>query len=325
MGETRDDFSKETTRTLGERVGLLCSNAECRVLTKAAHTDDERSLSVGVACHISAAARGGPRYDETQTSDERSAISNGLWLCAKCATLIDKDPVRYPVPLLRQWKTQAEREATERIGKPYSAPREASVVDRLKALPPGTTARLSYVPLNRETPHETSITVEGVDEAANVFRFKLKMGPHPEQSYAAPLRDVENTWCPDGTHHLRLSGYMDHTPLEPYRYVSRGGPAVARVHVEPASSARMSGDAAEIMAHLAREYVKGDFPNHKVWNFSFPIGNAVASELRALRMIETFGSRGRDMQAWRLTDAGQRWVMVHRIDTQSTSPEATES
>ena len=61
------------------------------------------------------------------------------------------------------------------------------------------------------------------------------MGPHPEQSFAAPLRDVENTWCPDGTHHLRLSGYMDHTPLEPYRYVSRGGMAMARVHVVPVS------------------------------------------------------------------------------------------
>ena len=134
MGETRDDFSKETTRTLGERVGLLCSNASAASSRRRPARTTGDTLSVGVVCDISAAARGGPRYDETQTSDERSAISNGLWLCAKCATLIDKDPVRYPVQLLRQWKTQAEREATERIGKPYSAPREASVVDCLKAL-----------------------------------------------------------------------------------------------------------------------------------------------------------------------------------------------
>jgi len=138
MGETRDDFSKETTRTLGERVGLLCSNAACRVLTKAAHSDDERSLSVGVACHISAAARGGPRYDETQTSEERGAISNGLWLCAKCATLIDKDPARYPVQLLRQWKTQAEREATERIGK-----QQLSIAQGVVSLIPGVGTGIS--------------------------------------------------------------------------------------------------------------------------------------------------------------------------------------
>lgn len=86
----RDDFPKETNRTLCDRVGALCSNPDCRAPTKAAHTDDDRAVSVGVACHINAAAPGGPRYDPAQTPEQRSSIDNGIWLCATCGTLIDK-------------------------------------------------------------------------------------------------------------------------------------------------------------------------------------------------------------------------------------------
>ena len=74
----------------------------------------------------------------------------------------------------------------------------------------------------------------------------------------------------------------------------------------------MSMETAKIMAHLAGEYVKANSPNRKVWNFSFPPDNGVANELRALGLIENFASRGPNGIPWRLTDAGQRWVMAHR-------------
>jgi len=45
------------------------------------------------------------------TAEERRSPENGLWLCANCATEIDKDPERFPVSLLRQWKSEAEEEA----------------------------------------------------------------------------------------------------------------------------------------------------------------------------------------------------------------------
>ena len=207
----RDDFSKETARTLGERVGLLCSNPACRALTKAAHTDDDRALSVGMACHIRAAAEGGPRYDALQSADERSSIKNGIWLCASCGTLIDKDEARFPVALLEAWKSKAEGDSRTRIGRQLGMPQTISVIDRLRAIPPKAIARLSYTPLNREMPHEVSITVDGVDEITNVFRFRLTMGAHRELPYGVPLEDVEKTWCPDGTHHVQVSGYLDHT------------------------------------------------------------------------------------------------------------------
>ncbi|MGK4000663.1 hypothetical protein [Sorangium sp. So ce1024] len=42
------------------------------------------------------------------TSDERSNIFNGIWLCSWCATLIDKDERRFPVEVLFRWRQQHE-------------------------------------------------------------------------------------------------------------------------------------------------------------------------------------------------------------------------
>ncbi|WP_050420302.1 hypothetical protein [Bradyrhizobium tropiciagri] len=42
------------------------------------------------------------------SSEERSGILNGIWLCQKHAKLIDDDEVEYPASLLREWKETAE-------------------------------------------------------------------------------------------------------------------------------------------------------------------------------------------------------------------------
>ncbi len=64
--------------------------------------------NVGVAAHITAASPGGPRYDETLTSDGRSDISNGIWLCQIHAKLIDDDELAFPASTLKAWKETAE-------------------------------------------------------------------------------------------------------------------------------------------------------------------------------------------------------------------------
>ena len=127
----RDDFSAATKRSLAERVGFLCSNPNCRALTSGPQISNSKSMNVGVAAHITAAAQDGPRYDSTLSSDERAGITNGIWLCQNCAKLVDNDPMRYTADLLRQWKLAAEQEALERIGK--TAPKrekEIEVIDK---------------------------------------------------------------------------------------------------------------------------------------------------------------------------------------------------
>src|SRR5712664_4043798 len=103
MADARDNFTQLTSRTLCDRVGGLCSKPDCRAPTKAPHTDDDRAVSVGVACHIHAAAPGGPRHDASQSAEQRTSIENGIWLCSLCGTLIDKDEARFPAALLREW------------------------------------------------------------------------------------------------------------------------------------------------------------------------------------------------------------------------------
>ena len=99
----RDDFSAATRRTLAARVGYRCSNYDCGRQTSGPAIDETKAVDVGEAAHITAAARGGKRYDASLTHEQRRAELNGIWLCRLCARLIDTDELRFPVELLRKW------------------------------------------------------------------------------------------------------------------------------------------------------------------------------------------------------------------------------
>jgi hypothetical protein len=103
----RDDFSAATRRTLAARAGYRCSNPACGRQTSGPAIDETKAIDVGEAAHITAAARGGKRYDASLTHEQRCAGSNGIWLCRLCARLIDTDELRFPVALLHGWKQQA--------------------------------------------------------------------------------------------------------------------------------------------------------------------------------------------------------------------------
>jgi hypothetical protein len=108
MGKNRDDFPKPIKDLLAKRAGFLCSNPKCRKPTVGSNHLPDKSTLIGEAAHITAASIGGPRYDLSLSPEERSDISNGIWLCANCASLIDKDRDKYHVETLRQWKQIAE-------------------------------------------------------------------------------------------------------------------------------------------------------------------------------------------------------------------------
>lgn len=111
----RDDFPRTLVEILAKRVGYRCSNPNCRQLTSGPHTEDERSLNIGVAAHITAASHAGPRFDPSLTTEQRRGIDNGIWLCQNCAKLVDNDAVRYTKETLLSWKNNAERGALQEI------------------------------------------------------------------------------------------------------------------------------------------------------------------------------------------------------------------
>src|SRR6476659_8604242 len=107
----RDDFSLQTKETLAKRVGIRCSNPNCRQPTSGPQVDPLKVINVGVAAHITAASQGGPRYDASLTNEQRQAIENGIWLCQNCGKLVDNDALRYTVQLLQKWKNLSEAAA----------------------------------------------------------------------------------------------------------------------------------------------------------------------------------------------------------------------
>lgn len=56
-----------------------------------------------------------------QTRDQRRSVDNGIWLCAVCADLVDKDETHFPVDLLLAWKRSAEERARVTVGKPAAS------------------------------------------------------------------------------------------------------------------------------------------------------------------------------------------------------------
>ncbi|RZU46735.1 hypothetical protein EV700_1116 [Fluviicoccus keumensis] len=109
MVSYRDDFKQKTKQILAQRAAYRCSNPSCRVGTVGPHVDPNKIVMTGAAAHIYAAAEGGPRYNPEQSSMERAAITNGIWLCRSCADKIDDDDVRYPAKLLKKWKDEHEK------------------------------------------------------------------------------------------------------------------------------------------------------------------------------------------------------------------------
>lgn len=118
----RDNFSKTVAENLAKRVGNHCSNPSCRKCTSGPHTEDDKALNVGVAAHITAASPGGPRYDQSLTSDERKGASNGIWLCQTCGKLVDNDPEGYTKANLLLWKREAEQRSLQEVQAKVAEP-----------------------------------------------------------------------------------------------------------------------------------------------------------------------------------------------------------
>jgi len=121
----QDDFSADVKELLAKRVGVRCSNPNCRQGTSGPAADPKKSLNIGVAAHITAASPGGARYDEALTSDERRGPDNGIWCCQNCAKLVDNDAAVYTVDLLKRWKSWSEEAARLLIDSPLKESSQA--------------------------------------------------------------------------------------------------------------------------------------------------------------------------------------------------------
>lgn len=137
----RDDFPKTTINLLRKRAAGHCSNPDCQVATEGPGKDPDVAITTGIAAHIKAASPGGPRYDPGMTKAQRQSHENGIWLCAGCATRIDRDVSGHPVDLLIGWRSQAEDWACSQINRRPA--REKDAVALLAGALSGSPASLS--------------------------------------------------------------------------------------------------------------------------------------------------------------------------------------
>lgn len=112
----RDDFTIKTKELVAQRVAYRCCFKGCGIATIGPKYGDAlKTASIGVGCHIYAAAPNGPRYNPNMTADERKSPDNCIWMCQTHSRLIDTDEKAYPPTLLHQWKYDAEKAAAERL------------------------------------------------------------------------------------------------------------------------------------------------------------------------------------------------------------------
>lgn len=104
---------------MAERVSWKCSWPGCGRNTVGPNSDNPtKKINNGIAAHIHAAAQGGPRYNPQMTPEERKHISNGIWMCRDHGNLIDADYTEYSASTLHDWKSQAEKRASDSLKLP---------------------------------------------------------------------------------------------------------------------------------------------------------------------------------------------------------------
>ena len=73
--QRRDDFPQRIITKLRDRVAHRCSNPGCRVPTSGpVQSDPEKTVNIGKAAHICAAAPNGPRYDSAMSKEQRKGV-----------------------------------------------------------------------------------------------------------------------------------------------------------------------------------------------------------------------------------------------------------
>jgi len=112
----RDDFASSTKELIAKKSGYICSYPGCQRMTVAGSEDRKSGLTMtGVAAHITAASKDGPRYASAMSQEERASETNGIWTCQIHGKFIDDNPSECTIEELRRWKFQHEKWVFERV------------------------------------------------------------------------------------------------------------------------------------------------------------------------------------------------------------------
>lgn len=105
MNASSPDFSEKTKKILAKMASERC--CLCEEITSMPNQSESNFIRIGEAAHISGARKSFTlRFDEKLTNEERKNISNGIWLCSTCHTIIDQDEKNYTISELEKIRSQ---------------------------------------------------------------------------------------------------------------------------------------------------------------------------------------------------------------------------
>ncbi len=130
---------------------------------------EESGTVTAQICHIHAAKKKGPRYEASQTEDERHGFGNLLLLCPRHHIVVDAEPQTYTAEKLREFKKLQGRGLVE-------------ISPQIAAAAKVLFNRYSSIDISNNTGH-VAFHSPGAIQATNVTlktqRNKVTVGPTP--------------------------------------------------------------------------------------------------------------------------------------------------
>lgn len=93
-----------------------CWNPDCNIEL---FEDKYEVFHIWEKAHINAKSDWGPRANKNLSILEREFFENKILLCANCHTKIDKNPQKYNLEVIRQWKTEHWRKIEQTFSKKW--------------------------------------------------------------------------------------------------------------------------------------------------------------------------------------------------------------
>ena len=113
----RADFSAETKRIIASRAAYRCSFPRCNATLIGPGMEPDQVDNIGECAHIYAAGKKGPRCNHNLRAEDLQKPENGIFLCVKHHTLIDKHKgAKYPAETLMLYKQMHEHRISEELG-----------------------------------------------------------------------------------------------------------------------------------------------------------------------------------------------------------------
>jgi hypothetical protein len=179
----RDNFSLKVARILAARAGYKCS--VCEKATSGPSTEPEGVLSDGIAAHITAASRRGPRFDPSLSSEQCRSAENGIHACTQHGREIDADRSGFSVATLRGLKRRREERAAKELGQAASPEDQSACV-----------IELPYVD-NTHKLFEIIQTLPYTSSTTTALREQLQRARRPTYLLELASQVMEETWRSD--------------------------------------------------------------------------------------------------------------------------------